>query len=263
VLSDQEKFKNVLDKMSKTDAFKKLKKIRDACEESDKEKVYKAGQQMGKSIAEKIIDPLGLGIVQTTKQADPTLATIQMLRYKNNSLKWLKALCPPQTFETTMRFLVQLWLLDTPKKVTPEKMLEDLKSDTKSVNMKMTALEIVANIVPWMKPLAPLIAVLKQYVKKLGETSVQSLMTKGDASTEVTAPEAAPQEKTAKKAETVLASQIKESAALQEVLATNTPKKDVVNADTKPTSEQQQQVRNENKGSAGIGKDPAIEFSKN
>ena len=86
-LSDQDKFQETLDKISTNDGFKKLKTIRDTCEESDKEKIYTAGQQMGKSVVEKIIDPLGLGIVQTTKQVDPTLATIQMLRYKNNKIK--------------------------------------------------------------------------------------------------------------------------------------------------------------------------------
>lgn len=86
-LTDQEKFKSTLEKIKTNDGFKKIKGIRDSCEESDKEKIYKAGQQMGKSIPEKILDPLGLGIVQTTKQADPTLATIQMLRYKNNKIK--------------------------------------------------------------------------------------------------------------------------------------------------------------------------------
>lgn len=263
-LSDPEKFKDTLDAMSKKDAFKKIKNIWDACEESDKEKVYKAGQQKGKSVVEKIVDPLGLGIIETTKQVDPTLATIQLLRYKNNQLKWLKAICPPQTFETTMRFLVQLWLLESPKKITPEVMLEDLQSDTKSVNMKLTTFEAVATIVPYLRPLLPLIQLLRQYVKKLWEISVQQLMAKNTPDM-VTAENK--EEKKTETNEALLVSKIKESIELKEVLDDknnkNITKKDERKNNEEVSSEKIQQVRNENKWNAGLGKDSDIEFSKN
>ena len=255
-----------MDKISKKDAFKKLKNIWDVCDESDKEKVYKAGQQKGKGTIEKIIDPLWLGIIETTKQADPTLATIQMLRYKNNSLKWLKAICPPQTFETTMRFMVQLWLLESPKKITPEIMLEDLQSDTKSVNMKLTAFEAIASVVPYLRPLLPLIQLLKQYVKKLWETSVQYLMVTTNNETDILTAENKEEKKIATN-EVLLASKIKESVELNQVLddknKKNITKKDERKNNKEVTSEQTQQVRNENKWNAGLGKDSDIEFSKN
>lgn len=215
VLSDPEKFKDILDKISKNNAFKKVKKIWDDCEESDKEKVYTAGQQKWKGVVEKIIDPLWLGIIQTTKQVDPTLATIQMLRYKNNNLKWLKTVCPPQTFETTMRLLVHLWLLDSPKKITPEIMLEDLKSDTKSVNIKLTAFEAIATVVPYLRPLLLLIQTLKQYAKKLWETSVQHMIIENNMNIQ------SPKNQEGKNTETseaLLASKIKENITLKEVL---------------------------------------------
>lgn len=262
-LSDQEKFQGVLDKIAKNDGFKKLKKIRDECSEKDKEKIYDAGKQMGKSTVEKIIDPLGLGIIQTTKQSDPTLATIQMMRYKNNKLKALKAVCPPQTFETTMRFFVELWLFDRPKKITQEAMLEDLQSDTKSVNMKLTAFEAIASVVPYLRPLLPLIQLLKQYVKQLGETAVQRLMAKVSTGE---SEEVNDEEKEFQKDETLLQSKVKQSAELKDVLMNkDTISKEKSNdaSDTKnPSLEQQQQARNENKWS-NMKKDPAIEISQN
>lgn len=260
-LTDQEKFKSTLEKIKTNDGFKKIKGIRDSCEESDKEKIYKAGQQMGKSIPEKILDPLGLGIVQTTKQADPTLATIQMLRYKNNKIKWLKAACPPQTFETTMRFMVQLWLLDAPQKVTPEAMLSDLQSDTKSVNMKLTAFEAIATVVPYLRPLLPFIQLLRQYVKKLGEASVQKVMADQFAQQEAaTSPEYKENQvtKTTKEWTTVLGSNVQEEKIKEYIvdnLSTKTSKK---TTDPAVSQEAQQQVKHENAGTP-MPKEDAVE----
>ncbi len=260
-LTDQEKFTATLEKIKTNNGFKKIKGIRDSCDESDKEKIYKAGQQMGKSIPEKILDPLGLGIVQTTKQADPTLATIQMLRYKNNKIKWLKAVCPPQTFETTMRFMVQLGLLDAPQKVTPESMLSDLQSDTKSVNMKLTAFEAIATVVPYLRPLLPFIQLLKQYVKKLWEASVQKAMVNQLAKQEaVTSPEYKENKviKTTKEWTTVLGTNVQEEKIKEYIVDNLSTKSSKKTNDPGVSHETQQQVKHENAGTP-MPKEDAVE----
>ncbi len=176
VLSSTEKFNETLSKIKESWAFKKLEDIWWECSEEDKNKVYKSWQQKWNSKIEKIIDPFWLWIIDSTKQADPILSNIQMLRYKNNKLKGLKLACPPQTFEPTMRLFVHMWLLKSPEGIDSSQIINDLKSDTKTINMKLKVFQAVATVVPQLRPILPLVKQLRTYSKKLWDVALEKVL---------------------------------------------------------------------------------------
>jgi len=169
-LDDQAKFQATLDKVAEDKRFLTLKTKWNALSEKDKEKVYNAGKQMGNSKVEKIIDPLGLGIVQSTKSLLPSKM------YESNRLNGMKLLAPGQTVEPVLRLSVHLGLLSKPTGIQEEAMLADMQSDFKSMNTKLAAFEAVASVIPVLMPLVPVIQVLRSYTQKFGAAGTQALI---------------------------------------------------------------------------------------
>lgn len=262
-LSDQQKFSDTLDKIHKSDAFKKFEKVWNDADESDKEKVYKNGAQVSKNKVVRILDPLGA--IQTTKSTSPALIAIQAMHYKNKQLKKLKLLVPGQTLEPTFRLCVQLGMLKRPKSLTDVALLDDMQTDFKSIDLKLTVFEAVASIVPYLRPIVPLIQALKTYVKKLGQASVQKVATEQAAKEDaVISPEGQTNDvvQNTKTWTTVLGSNVQEEQIKDAIVKNLSTKKDDPTPTTKVTNqtdESQQQVTNENGGVGSMKPENSIE----
>lgn len=261
-LSDQQKFSDTLDKINKSAAFKKFEKVWNEADEFDKEKVYKNGAQVSKNKVIRILDPLGA--IQTTKFADPALVAIQAMNYKSKELKKLKLLVPGQTLEPTFRLCVQLGMLKRPTSLTDAVLLDDMQTDFKAIDLKLMVFEAVATVVPYLRPILPLIQVLKSYVKKLGQASIQKVATEQAAKEDAVS---SPEGQTNKVVEntktwtTVLGSNVQQEQIKDTIIKNFTTKKDTKNTTTPTpqTNESQQQVKSENTGIGSMKSEDSIE----
>lgn len=255
-LDDQTKFQATLDKVAEDKRFLTLKTKWNALSEKDKEKVYNAGKQMGNSKAEKIIDPLGLGIVQSTKSLLPSKF------YESSRLNGMKLLAPGQTFEPVLRLSVHLGLLSKPKGIQEETMLADMQLDFKSMNTKLAAFEAVASVIPVLMPLVPVIQMLRWYIQKLGAAGTQALINRQ------TGTQNTPKENgdTAEDSTEPPHQAAKDTTVLEADIKTKEVKKEVTAKPVTPVTEQKewtQQVKSENKGAAPVGKEDSVEHVAN
>lgn len=191
VLDDQVKFQATLDKVAEDKKFQELKVKWNGLSEKDKEKVYKGGKQ----------DLLAI------KWSLPTL-------YGSRWLNGMELLAPGQTFTSFFRLAVHLGLLAKPKAVSAEAMVADMQSDFKYLNTKLKAFEAVATVIPVLKPLAPVVEVLRWYIQKFGAAGAQALVTR--QATEKAANQPYPPHQAAKE-ETALETNIKTAKVKQEI----------------------------------------------
>lgn len=146
-------FNSLIDELEENNSINWIKDKWNSMSEEQKEKLYKMN---------------AITVSEFLKRWSPIYQLYKaIVNWAKNTKKhgWKNALKYAFLEQVPCRFFVELWILDKPKSLTKEKLVEDAKKDAKNFNIYLWICEVICTCIPETKAVWPLIAIARHYTK--------------------------------------------------------------------------------------------------
>lgn len=146
-------FNSLIDELEENNSINWIKDKWNSMSEEQKEKLYKMN---------------AITVSEFLKRWSPIYQLYKaIVNWAKNTKKhwWKNALKYAFLEQVPCRFFVELWVLDKPKSLTKEKLVEDAKKDAKNFNIYLGICEVICTCIPETKSLWPFIAIARHYTK--------------------------------------------------------------------------------------------------
>lgn len=149
----KEWFNNLIDNLESDSSINRIKDKRNSMTEEQKSELYKRN---------------AITVSEYLKRWSPLYQIYSAISnwIKNTKeLWWKNALKYAFLEQIPCRFFVELWILQKPKSLTKEKLIDDIKRDAKNFNIYLRICETVCKAIPQARKAAPLIWIARHYTK--------------------------------------------------------------------------------------------------
>lgn len=149
----KEWFNSLIEELSENNRINRLKDKRNSMTEDQKLKLYKMN---------------AITVGEFLKKGSPIYQLyFAIINGAKNTTKnwWKNALKFAFLEQVPCRFFVELWLLDKPKWLTEEKLIEDVKKDAKNFNLYLWLCETICACIPDAQVAVPFIWMARHYTK--------------------------------------------------------------------------------------------------
>lgn len=162
----------VLNELETNQSFQKFQKLWNDVSEKDKEKIYKDGDYAftltwGVKRQIQILNPISGPLRQ------PILRILSKDSFKEQLTKDGMGIV-----SWAMRTCIHLGVLDKPKNISDEVLLQNIKKDGANMKTKIWLLEKAAMVIPELKPALPIIQKIKPLINTSSDLAVKTMVKK-------------------------------------------------------------------------------------
>lgn len=160
----------ILNELETNESFKKFQKLWNEMSEENKEKIYKHGDYAFS---------LTWGMKRNIQMLNPISGPLRQPIARILSKDSFKQQFTKDGMEIAswaMRTLVNLGVIEKPKNISDEVLLQNIKKDGANMKTKMWVLEKAAMVIPELKPALPIIQKIKPLMDASSDAAVKAMV---------------------------------------------------------------------------------------